>query len=88
MPKSTTKVKRSIEERLAKLETEMAQLTACAEHDRTTKHSTAGDLLQHVRGVFDNDPDFGEVVEFGRQWRKSSRSQSKTGKAKNARARH
>lgn len=88
MARHSASVKPSVEERLEKLEAEMAQLRAETEREGAKRLSTVGDLLKHVHGAFENDPDFGEVVEFGRRWRKSQRSPTKTGKSKNVRARH
>ena len=88
MAKHSATSKPTVEQRLAQLELQIAQLTANADNERPTKHSTAGDLLKHVYGVFENDSDFVEVVEYGRKWRESQRPNTKTRKAKNARARH
>lgn len=85
MAKSTTNTKLSVEQRLTKLEAEMAQL-----HDKgKTKMS---EFLESVVGVFENDPDFGEVVKYGTEWRASFRPKARKTAAKkrgkNARARH
>ena len=85
MAKHTTSSKRSVEERLAKLEAEMAQL-----HEKPkTKMAT---FLENVVGVFENDPAFEEAARLGAEWRASfrpkARKSSSKKRGKDARARH
>ena len=75
MAKQRANLKPTVEERLANLEAQIARLTARSDH-REASLSTAGDLLKHVCGKFENDPDFSEVVEYGRAWRESQRPNS------------
>lgn len=54
----------SVEERLAKVEKELAELKAKAEN-QPPKH----DWLKKIEGSFQNDPDFLEIVKLGKEAR-------------------
>ncbi len=60
----------TIEQRLEKLEAEVAELK------RVSTAETKKDWLSVVAGSFRNDADFAEIVQFGRDIREADRLQN------------
>ncbi len=61
---------RSLEERVAALEAEVARLKARVNEP---EKKTAKDWLEKVYGSFANDPLYEEAMRIGREWRESFR---------------
>ena len=59
----------TLEQRVAALETEVAQLKAAIEKLQPGKQSN----LDRIWGKFANDPVYDEAMRLGRQWRESTR---------------
>lgn len=57
-----------IEERLTRLEEEMATLKKQA---TATKHQPALPWWEEIRGTFKNDDAYVEAMRYGREWRES-----------------
>jgi hypothetical protein len=60
----------SVEERLAKVEKEIADLKA-----RTDSHSPKPGWLRRVEGSFKDDPDFLEITQLGKEARDEEKLQ-------------
>jgi hypothetical protein len=60
----------TIEQRVEKLEAEVAELK------RLSVVENKSDWLSTVAGSFRDDPDFAEIVQFGREIREADRRQS------------
>ena len=60
----------SVEERLAALEAEVAQLKTQLTQQ---KQETSIPWWQQISGVFKDDPMFEEAMRLGREWRESQR---------------
>jgi hypothetical protein len=60
----------TLEERVAAVEKELAQLKKRLEQDTTPKTNP---WLDQIFGVFKDDPLFEEAVRYGREWRDSQR---------------
>ena len=58
-----------VEERLARLEEEVARLKAA----RSTDEANALPWWKETRGTFKHDPDYDEAMRLGREWRDSFR---------------
>ncbi len=65
---SPTRQRVTIEERLAKIERDIEMLKA-----RNASGGHNGDWLDRFIGVFENDPDFDEIVRLGEEFRHEDR---------------
>ncbi|HZU76820.1 MAG TPA: hypothetical protein VFA70_08660 [Dehalococcoidia bacterium] len=59
--------KQTIEERLERLEAEVASL----KHERSEQDGTAGPWWERIRGRFKDDPAYEEAMRYGREYRES-----------------
>jgi hypothetical protein len=60
---------RSLEERVAKLEEEMARL----KRERAAATEPAKPWWEEIRGIFKDDPHYAEAMRLGREYRESLR---------------
>lgn len=60
----------TIEERLARLEEEVARLKQARKSDK----ANALPWWERIRGTFRDDPDYDEAMRLGCQWRESFRT--------------
>jgi hypothetical protein len=75
---------KSLEERVAELEAQMAQVTAALTHEQRTEQS----WLERVYGSFANDPIYDEAMRLGREYRESLRPKPRNKPAKPRKKRH
>jgi hypothetical protein len=61
----------TLEQRLEALEEQIAELTTAVKEQNSNDEKR--DWLQEMWGAFKDDPEFDEVIELGRQYRKSLR---------------